>query len=146
MQASPPILILPSREQDYTDPYFRAIFSKAVRVLRETRVLIIVGYSMPREDALILFILRQLAESVEYTHGKYIFCIDLKAPDILDRCINWILIPYRKMDGQKCFTTLVDLKIFAKKLRINVPSNRQNELSDVSAYGINWRNSGQAII
>jgi hypothetical protein len=50
------------------------------------------------------------------------------------------------MDGQKCFTTLVDLKIFAKKLRINVPSKRQNELSDVSAYGINWRNSGQAII
>ncbi len=39
-----------------------------------------------------------------------------------------LLIPYRNLDGQKCFTTLVDLKIFAKKLRINVLSKRQNKL------------------
>ena len=86
---NPPILILPSREQDYTDPYFKEIFPKAVRVLRDTRVLVIVGYSMPREDALVRFILRQLAESGEDARGKYIFCIDLKGSDILDSRLRW---------------------------------------------------------
>lgn len=40
----PPVIMLPSREQDYGDPYFAAIFPKAVRLMRETRVLVIVGY------------------------------------------------------------------------------------------------------
>jgi hypothetical protein len=35
----PPVLMLPSREQDYSDPYFRMIFPKVVRLLRETTVL-----------------------------------------------------------------------------------------------------------
>ena len=86
---NPPILILPSREQDYTDPYFKDIFPKAVRVLRDTRVLVIVGYSMPREDALVRFVLRQLAESGEDARGKYIFCIDLKGSDILETRLRW---------------------------------------------------------
>ena len=30
--------MLASREQDYTDPYFRMIFPKAVRLLRDSRV------------------------------------------------------------------------------------------------------------
>src|SRR5262245_7226517 len=54
----PPVLMLPSREQDYMDPYFRAIFPKAVRLMRESTILVIVGYSLPEEDALIRFILR----------------------------------------------------------------------------------------
>jgi hypothetical protein len=116
VQASPPILILPSRKQDYTDPYFRAIFSKAVRVLSETRVLIIVGYSMPREDALILFILRQLIESVEDTHGKYIFCIDLKAPDILDRRINWVFNSVQKNGWPKVFHYTSRFEDFCKEI------------------------------
>jgi len=101
VQERPPILILPSREQDYSDPYFRAIFSKAVRVLRDTQILVIVGYSMPREDALLLFILRQLAESVEDAHGKYIFSIDLKAPDILSKRINWTFSNVQKLGWPK---------------------------------------------
>ena len=61
----PPVLMLPSREQDYSDPYFKEIFPKAVRLMRETRVLIIVGYSMPDDDALMRFIIRQFAEEPE---------------------------------------------------------------------------------
>jgi hypothetical protein len=45
----PPVLMLPSREQQYTDPYFQAIFPKAVRLMRESTVLVIVGYSLPEE-------------------------------------------------------------------------------------------------
>ena len=72
----PPVLMLPSREQKYDDPYFRTIFPKAVRLLRETRILILVGYSLPEDDALIRFILRQFAEAPEDGRGKYIFYID----------------------------------------------------------------------
>jgi hypothetical protein len=98
---NPPILILPSREQDYTDPYFKEIFPKAVRVLRDTRILVIVGYSMPREDALVRFVLRQLAESGEDARGKYIFCIDLKGSGILDTRLRWTFNSIDRMGWPK---------------------------------------------
>jgi hypothetical protein len=72
----PPVLILPSREQQYTDPYFRAIFPKAVRLMRESTVLVLVGYRLPEGDALIRFIIRQFAEEREDGFGKHIFYID----------------------------------------------------------------------
>ena len=77
----PPVLMLPSREQDYSDSYFRAVFPKAVRLLRETRVLVLVGYSFPKDDALIGFILRQFAEEPEDGRGKWIFYIDPDASE-----------------------------------------------------------------
>lgn len=78
IQERPPLLILPSDVQDYDDHYFQQIFPKAVRLLRETNVLVIVGYSMPPEDALLRFILRQFAESPNDAIGKYVFVIDTK--------------------------------------------------------------------
>ena len=83
----PPVLMLASREQDYTDPYFRTIFPKAVRLLRDTIVLVLVGYSLPEDDALIRFILRQFAEEAEDGRRKIIFYIgpgtDQKKQDVL---------------------------------------------------------------
>ena len=73
----PPVLMLASREQDYTDPYFRTIFPKAVRLMRDSRVLILVGYSLPDDDALMRFIIRQFAEEPEDGKGKYLFYVDL---------------------------------------------------------------------
>lgn len=73
----PPVLMLASREQDYTDPYFKAVFPKAVRLMRDSRVLVLVGYSLPDDDALMRFILRQFAEEPEDGKGKCIFYIDL---------------------------------------------------------------------
>lgn len=74
--ADPPVLMLPSREQDYSDPYFRTIFPKAVRLMRDTGILVLVGYSLPPDDALIRFILRQFAEEAEDGRHKVIFYID----------------------------------------------------------------------
>lgn len=71
----PPVLMLASREQDYTDPYFRTIFPKAVRLLRDTMVLVLVGYSLPEDDALIRFIVRQFAEEAEDGRRKVVFYI-----------------------------------------------------------------------
>lgn len=82
----PPVLILPSREQQYTDPYFQSIFPKAVRLMRESAVLVLVGYSLPDDDALIRFIIRQFAEEREDGFGKYLFYIDpLKNRDKLEK-------------------------------------------------------------
>jgi len=77
----PPVLMLPSREQDYSDPYFRTVFPKAVRLLRETTILVLVGYSLPEEDALIRFILRQFAEEAEDGRNKFIFYIGPSSVD-----------------------------------------------------------------
>ena len=72
----PPIIMLPSREQDYSDPYFRTIFPKVVRLMRDTKVLVLVGYSLPPDDALMRFILRQFAEEPEDARHKVILYID----------------------------------------------------------------------
>jgi len=74
--ANPPVVMLPSREQDYSDPYFRAVFPKAVRLLRETTIMVIVGYSLPEDDALMRFIIRQFAEEPEDGRDKVIFYVD----------------------------------------------------------------------
>lgn len=74
----PPVLMLPSREQDYSDPYFKAVFPKTVRLLRESTVLLLVGYSLPPDDALLRFIIRQFAEEPEDGLEKFIFYIDPK--------------------------------------------------------------------
>ena len=68
--------MLPSREQDYSDSYFRAVFPKAVRLLRETTILVIVGYSLPDDDALMRFIIRQFAEEAEDGREKLLFYVD----------------------------------------------------------------------
>lgn len=76
VRRKPPVIMIPSREQDYSDPYFAAIFPKAVRLMRETRVLVIVGYSMPEDDALMRFVIRQFSEEPEDGRFKTIFYID----------------------------------------------------------------------
>jgi hypothetical protein len=92
---TPPVLILPSREQDYTDPYFRAIFPKTVRLMRDSTILVLVGYSLPEDDALIRFILRQFAEEQEDGLNKYIFYVDLaaKRPRLVE-VFPWLDYPY----------------------------------------------------
>lgn len=72
----PPVIMLPSREQNYSDSYFAAILPKAVRLMRETSVLVIVGYSMPDDDALMRFVIRQFSEEPEDGRGKTVFYID----------------------------------------------------------------------
>ncbi len=76
MRLNPPILMLPSREQDYSDPYFKSIFPKAVRLMRDTQVLILVGYSLPEDDALMRFIIRQFAEEPEDGRDKVVLYVD----------------------------------------------------------------------
>ena len=73
--AHAPIIMPPSREQNYDDPYFRALFTKAVRLLQESRILVIVGYSFTVEDSLLRFLLRQFAETAADARNKVIFYV-----------------------------------------------------------------------
>jgi len=76
LRENPPQLMLASREQDYTQAYFRAMFPKVIRLLHETRVLVVVGYSLPEEDALLRLILRQFAEDRADGSRKLLFYVD----------------------------------------------------------------------
>jgi hypothetical protein len=69
--------MLPSNEQDYTQEYFKALFPKSIRLLQESKVLVVVGYSLPEEDALIRFLIKQFAEDRTDGDNKEIFYIDL---------------------------------------------------------------------
>lgn len=90
----PPVLMLASREQDYSDPYFQTIFPKVVRLMRETKVLVIVGYSLPADDALIRFFLRQFAEEPEDGRGKTIYYVgpgtDCEKHAVVSEVFPWL--------------------------------------------------------
>lgn len=83
VKRDPPEIMLPSREQNYTSHYFASIFPKAVRLLQESRILVIVGYSLSEEDALLRFLIRQFAEDLRDVYGKYIFYISPEEPGVL---------------------------------------------------------------
>lgn len=77
VRSKPPQIMLPSKEQDYTQNYFKAIFPKAIRLLQESRILVIVGYSLPEEDSLLRFLVKQFAEDRADGDEKLVFYIDL---------------------------------------------------------------------
>ncbi|MDN8612407.1 hypothetical protein [Variovorax ginsengisoli] len=81
LRLNPPQLMLASREQDYTQSYFRAMFPKVIRLLHETSYLVVVGYSLPEEDALLRLIIRQFAEDRTDGNEKALFYVDLSNSD-----------------------------------------------------------------
>lgn len=77
LQDNPPQIMLASREQDYTQSYFHAMFPKVIRLLHDTSVLVVVGYSLPEEDALLRLIIRQFAEDRADGVRKLLFYVDM---------------------------------------------------------------------
>jgi len=75
LQKESPLLILPSYEQDYSSPYFKEILQKSKELLTISKVLIIVGYSLPEEDILIRFLLKHFALDEADFQDKTIFYI-----------------------------------------------------------------------
>jgi hypothetical protein len=100
----PPVIMLASREQDYTDPYFRAIFPKAVRLLRDTKMLVLVGYSLPDDDALIRFIIRQFAEEAEDGRDKVIFYVGPGTDDHKRSTLEQVFPSMREVEVPRLIT------------------------------------------
>ena len=99
-----PEIMMPSKEQNYVNPYFTSIFPKAVRLLQESRVLVIVGYSLSEEDALLRFLVRQFAEDLRDVHGKYIFYVDYTDSEILEQRLQGCFRYMNRMDVNNVYT------------------------------------------
>ena len=97
-------IMMPSKEQNYVNPYFSAVFPKAVRLLQESKILVIVGYSLSEEDALLRFLIRQFAEDLRDVHGKYIFYVDYNTPDILEQRLAGCFRYLNRMDTNNIYT------------------------------------------
>jgi hypothetical protein len=116
--------MLPSREQDYSDPYFRTIFPKAVRLMRETLVLVLVGYSLPDDDALMRFILRQFAEEPEDGRDKYIFYVDPSPQDKKLKKLEAVFPSISQLGVPKVVTFEGGFSDFARECMSVVPRNQ----------------------
>lgn len=79
-----PQLMLPSKEQDYTQDYFQAVFPKAIRLLQESSALVIVGYSLPDDDSLLRFLIKQFAEDRADGLTRAVFYVGME-PEKLQR-------------------------------------------------------------
>ena len=117
LHANPPEIILPSRAQDYELPYFQALFPKAVRLLQESRVAVLVGYGFPDEDALLRLLLRQFAEAPADGRQRELYYIDLEAERVQLARVKTVfphssgegglaVIPYRGTFGEWCESVL----------------------------------------
>lgn len=100
----PPEIMMPSKEQDYSNPYFMSIFPKAVRLLQESEVLVLVGYSLSEEDALLRFMIRQFAEDLRDVNGKYIFYVDFTDTNVLNERLQGCFRYMNRMDSNNIYT------------------------------------------
>ncbi len=78
---NPPVIMLPNIQQNYQSEYFTELFIKAIRLLYDTNVLVIVGSSFAEEDRLLRYLIRHFAEDPSDFARKYIFYIDLLSED-----------------------------------------------------------------
>jgi hypothetical protein len=113
---NPPQIMLPSREQDYLQKYFQALFPKVVRLLHETTVLIIVGYSLPDEDALIRLIFKQFAEDRSDGNYKMLFYIDCANEDEQKKRINTVFPHSKNNTGLKIIPYSGSFSTWAKEV------------------------------
>ncbi|EMK02343.1 SIR2 family protein [Leptospira sp. B5-022] len=80
-----PLIMLPSKEQDYNEDYFKQLFQKTVQMFKETDILIVIGYSFSEEDALLRFLLRQFAEGYHDLARKKVYYIDFSDAQVMRR-------------------------------------------------------------
>lgn len=73
-----PNIILPSKEQNYSDKYFKNVFINSSSQLRNADIIIFIGYSFPEEDLIINFLLKSFLDS---TNGKKEIIIMSKSSD-----------------------------------------------------------------
>ena len=77
---------------------------RGVRLLQESDVLVIVGYSLSEEDALLRFLIRQFAEDLRDIHGKPIFYIDLTDQNLLEERLQGCFRYINRMNVNNIFT------------------------------------------
>ena len=93
---NPPIIMLPNIQQNYKNEYFSEVFSKAVRLLYDSRILVIVGSSFTEEDIMLRYLIRHFAEDASDYAKKDIFYIDRAKENVLKEKLDKIFFtcPY----------------------------------------------------
>lgn len=140
LRANPPQLMLASREQDYTQAYFRAMFPKVIRLLHETGVLVVVGYSLPEEDALLRLIIRQFAEDRADGSRKALFYIDMSSANDQVKKVNGVfphvgdiqgltVFPYSGSFATWCEEVVAEFKRLSDVPRSHAPSGAKGRTS-----------------
>ena len=74
---NPPVIILPNVQQNYQSEYFIELFSKSVRLLHDSKILVIIGLSFTDEDIMLRYLLQHFAEDAADFAKKHVFYIDL---------------------------------------------------------------------
>ncbi len=81
-QPKAPHIILPSKEQNYSDKYFESVFVRSANKLREADLLVFIGYSLPIEDQTIQFLLKNFKDS--HNTNKEIVIIDYQLTNAIN--------------------------------------------------------------
>ncbi|MBN2412446.1 SIR2 family protein [candidate division KSB1 bacterium] len=119
---NPPVLVLPNKEQNYDEPYFRSIIPKAIRLLQESNILVLIGYSLPDEDAIFRFLIRQFAEHEGDLDKKLLFYIDkMKIEKQKSKLIS--IFPFLKkheIDSSNVFCYSGDFSEWANNINQNL--------------------------
>ncbi|ELA9338829.1 TPA: SIR2 family protein [Vibrio alginolyticus] len=68
-----PHIILPSKEQNYESKYYKTTFIKSADLLRQSDILVFIGYSLPSEDHTIQLLLKMFIDS--HNKNKEVFII-----------------------------------------------------------------------
>ena len=70
-------IVLPSKEQEYLTKYLGEVITKTVRILQNSKVLLIIGYGFPPEDTLFKFVIRHFGEDNNiFSDKKLIYITD----------------------------------------------------------------------
>ena len=67
-------------------------------------MLVLVGYSLSEEDALLRFMIHQFAEDLRDVQGKYIFYIDYTDDEVLNERLEGCFRYMNRMDANNVFT------------------------------------------
>ncbi len=94
-----PKLIVPSREQNYSDEYFRSVFLKACTKLRESDLLVFIGYSLPEEDYILRFLLSTFLDTPK-SDNKEIYIIDYGKDNAKERA-DKVKLLFPQLDEDK---------------------------------------------
>lgn len=100
---SAPKLIVPSREQNYTDNYFKSIFVKTCNKLRDSSRLLFIGYSLPEEDHVIKFLLQSFVDSGHSNKEVYIIDYGLENANSVKKRLDSLFPELATNDAIKVF-------------------------------------------
>ncbi len=94
-----PKLIVPSREQNYSDAYFGSVFLKSCTKLRESDLLVFIGYSLPEEDYILRFLLSTFVDTTKLEE-KEIYVIDY-GKEAAEKIVTKLIVLFPQIDPDK---------------------------------------------